>query len=107
MESERTPDSDGDLPDADGFGIAELRVDELRGMDADDRQIRLGVLADQTGAERPAIRQRDLHPVCAMNHVAVSKNEAVWRDNKAGASAGGFRATPPIAVAVAHTDVHH
>jgi len=59
------------LPDTHRLGITELGVNELRRVDADDRQISFRIVTDQNATEHPPVRQRDLHPVSPVNHVAV------------------------------------
>ncbi len=54
MEAVRVADGDRDLADANGARVAERRPGERRSgesVDADDREIGVGVVADEVGAE--------------------------------------------------------
>lgn len=105
LESVRAADGDGDLSDADGIRVAQPRMGEPRGVDANHRQIRFRVFANHGGIEHQTVREPHFKFDPAVNDVAVRENEAVRRDDKTGAAASGFGLG--LAMGFVNANVHH
>ena len=73
---------------------------EIRRIDADDREIGLGIGADELRGIDARVMQRDFDLARAVDDVAVREDEAVARDDETGAAA-------LAAFAAEHADVHH
>lgn len=74
--------SDGDLAHAKFLRVAECGGDQARLIDANDREITSGVLADQGRRHMAAIGQSRRNPGGFMHDVAVGEDEAVGREDK-------------------------
>src|SRR4051794_5059495 len=60
---------------------------ERRRVDADHREIRVRIIADELGRYNAGIVQRDLQPHRPTHHVAVREDKAIRRDKESAAGA--------------------
>ena len=72
----------------------------VRGVDPNDRQIRLGIGPDYPRRKDARIVQRDLELTRSVNHVAVREDEAVSRNDEP-------RAASLTTLATEHANVYH
>ena len=85
-EAERIADGDDPFAQPQLVGIAELhRLERLVGMHAQQREIALGVLADQFGLQLGAVVEDDVDLVGVGDDVIVGDDEAGRIDDEAGA----------------------
>src|ERR1043166_2983611 len=84
-----------------------MRVNQLGRVDADDREVRFRVLANQSGAKCAAVSSGNFQSACAVNNVAVRENVAVGRDYEARPRAAGFRSALLPALSMMHANVYH
>ena len=85
MKAVRITDRDNQLTNPDGSRIAKLRRGKIRGGHPHDREIGVGVFADEGRRHAPPIRQRHVKGLGTMHNVAISKDEAVGGEDEAGA----------------------
>src|SRR5262245_57218160 len=83
-----------------------MRVNQLGSIDADNREIRFRILANQIGAKHAALRRGNLQPACPMDDVAVRENITVGRNHKARPGPAGFGSALTV-VSMVHADVYH
>ena len=94
MEAVRVADRDRNLTNANSARIAKPRPRERHAAlvgDPHDRQVRVGVLADEIRAPRPAVRQDRRERLSTIDDVIVGQRESVRGEDDAGsACATGF-----------------
>lgn len=102
---------DGGLTDGDGVGVAQDRRGQAGGIDLDDRDVALGVRADQSGVAGGAIVQLHGDLLGTLHHMGVGDDVAVSGENHAAARAANDLLTAPEAVAggdhLLGGDLHH
>src|SRR5439155_845388 len=84
-EAERVADRDHQLADAQPVGVAELGRCQVRGGDADDREVGERIAAHHLEGKLAAVGEGRGAPVGALDHVRRRQREAVGRDDDAGA----------------------
>ena len=88
-EAERIADGDDPFAEPQLVGIAELhRLERLVGMHAQQRQVALGVLADQLRRQLGAVVEDDVDLVGVGDDVIIGDDEAGRIDDEAGAERG-------------------
>ncbi len=105
FKAERIADRDHELAAPQRLGIAERGGRQVaRGIGAQQRQIGVGIFAEQPRFHDAAfgVGQAEFAP--ALDHMAVGQHEAVGRDDDAGTDAAG---RPAIAVLLLGLDPHH
>ena len=91
VEAERIADGDGNLAHGDFLRIGKTEMVQIGQVDAQDRQVGVGIIADDVGARFAAIRRLRPHLVGPVDDVAVGHHESVGRNEKArAASAPAF-----------------
>jgi hypothetical protein len=99
--AERIADGDGHLSHLQGGGIAELHIGQRGGRaDAQHRQVRVRIVADQVSAEAGVVVQAHRNLIGALDHVAVGQQIAVGREQKARTAAARRSALPAAGRAV-------
>ena len=88
LEAERVADGDDELPDAQARESPSRAGDEVGRVDAHDREVGVRIVADELCREVAPVGQRDAERVGAVDDVAVGQDEAVAREEEAGARAG-------------------
>ena len=105
FKAERIADRDHQLAAPQRLGIAERCGRQVaHRVGAQQRQIGVGILAEQPRLHHAAFGIGEPHLARAVDHVAVGQHEAVGRDDDAGADAAGGAA---VAVGLAGLDPHH
>src|SRR5207247_9998345 len=107
LEAERIPDRDDDLTDAERRRVAQWCGDQRRGVDAQNREIGLWIIADQLRAQPASIGECHLGFGCAVGHMAVRENEAVRceRESRSVSLCFATRTAAPAPVLYFHA--HH
>ena len=91
VQAEGVADGHEPVADADGVGVAERdHVQIAAGLGLEQRQVRLGVAADDLRLQLLAVAEDDHDLVCALDDVVVRDDVAVIRDHEARAR--GLRA---------------
>src|SRR6266436_8361884 len=84
-----------------------MGVNQLRRADADDREVRFRVLANQSGAKCTAVSSGNFQSACTVDDVAVRENVPVGRYYEARPRAAGFRSALLPALSMMHATVYH
>src|ERR1019366_3876493 len=88
VEAQRIADRDGDFPGLQLFRIPELRGGKRRVfIDPDKRQIRAGIVPEDTARKAASVEHRDIGALGALHDMAVGENQTVRREDDAGARA--------------------
>ena len=82
LKAERIPDGNYNLPDAQVFRVGQSDVGQVWRIDANDREIGIGIISDQLSVVFASILQ--IHPDLgrAVHDVPVGQNESVRRDDE-------------------------
>ena len=90
LEAERVADGDDQLAAPERLGIADRGARQVaRGTCTQQREIRVGILAQRTRVHQAALGVGEPHLLGAVDDVAVGQNEAVRRNHHAGTDAAG------------------
>ena len=87
LEAERIADGNRDLADPHAIGRAQPGPGEARGMQPQQREVGVRIVADRISLQRAAVGQDRLDLLGAMHDMAVGQHEAVRREDHAGAAA--------------------
>ena len=85
--AERIADGQHPLADAGVVAVAERHRRQRLGVDLEDRDVGVGIGADDLGLELPPVEQPDRDLLGALDHVVVGQDVAVGRDDEARAAA--------------------
>ena len=95
LEAERVADGDDELAAAELLGIAEPRRRQVAGgVGADQREVGVGVLADELRIGRAALRVGQADVAEAVDDVAVGEDQAIRGDDEARAEAAAAAVVP-------------
>ena len=101
IEAERVADRDGDLAAPQPRTVAQARACDLNvGVDAQEREIGVGIVAERARIERPPVQGGHANRARALDDMAVGQQQSIWRNDEAGPGARR------LAVA-AHVDPEH
>ena len=84
---ERTADGHDELADAQGRRVAQLGVRQPAGFRLNDGEVGPRVVADDAAGQFLAVAEADADAVVALDDVMVGEQEAVGREEDAGAGA--------------------
>ena len=96
LEAVGIADGDGELAHAQLVGIPEAHRLQVRRVNADDRQVRVRVRADEMRIGPATVGERDFNPLRAMHDVAVRENKTVRRDDETRPAAAAFLGRVPL-----------
>ncbi len=83
-------DGENDVADAEFGTVGEGGGGEILGLDFDDRDVGLGIGANNLGNEFPLIIEQHLQFIRLLDDMVVGDNKPVGRDNDTGAEAALF-----------------
>jgi hypothetical protein len=87
LETVGVADRDHQLPNADGVGVAQTGRHQMRGVNAHDRHVGIGIITGEVGRLTVAVSQGGHELSRTMHDVAMSHNKAIGRKEKARAVA--------------------
>src|ERR1043165_1628261 len=106
LETVRVADGDDELADAHALRAAELRGQQVRRVDANDRQVRVGIIADQLRLTTLPVRETHIESRCAVYDVAVRQDETVGREDEPRPVAVRLALAPPPAHLMRNLNVY-
>src|SRR6185369_7048981 len=83
-------DCDHQLTDTNQMRVTKTGRNQVRRVDADHREVGIRIVTDELCLESPSIHESHIDLACAMDDVAIGKNESVGRKDKSGPTACRF-----------------
>ena len=103
FEPKRIADGDHELPALEQLGIAEgCRRKRHRGIDADEGEVRIGIVADHPRSQSSTVNRGGVHPRGVPDDVTIGEHESVRRDNDARSGAAAT-----LLGVRGHIEAHH